>query len=45
MSKLPHPFPKLAEKLYISNSHDEFDNITKYDLLDKESYYILLHNT
>ena len=46
MSKLPHPFPELAEKLYISNSYDEHDNITKHDLLDKESYQLLLlHNT
>ena len=40
MSKLPHPFPELAEKLYISNSYDEHDNITKHDLLDKESTFI-----
>ena len=39
MSKLPHPFPELAEKLYISNSYDEFNNITKHDVLDKESYF------
>ena len=39
MSKLPHPFPELAEKIYISNSYDEFDNITKHDLLDKESFF------
>ena len=39
MSTLPFPFPELAERIYISNSYDEFDNITKYDLLDKESYF------
>ena len=44
LSKLPHPFPELAEKYYIANSYDELDNITKYDLLDKERYLLLLHN-
>ena len=44
LSKLPHPFPELAEKYYIAKSYDELDNITKYDLLEKESYfYHLLH--
>ena len=37
MSKLPHPFPELAEKLYIPSSYDEMDNITRLNLLDKES--------
>ena len=39
LAKLPHPFPVLAEKYYIANSYEELDNITKYDLLDKESYF------
>ena len=39
MSKLPDPFPELAEKFfYITSSYDEFFNITKYQLLEKESY-------
>merc|ERR1712079_768229 len=39
MSKLPHPFPELAERTYITNSYDEFDNITIYRLLGKESFF------
>ena len=39
MFKLPDPFPELAEKFfYITSSYDEFFNITKYQLLEKESY-------
>ena len=37
MSKLFSPFPELAEKLYIPSSYDEMDNITRLNLLDKES--------
>ena len=39
MSKLPYPFPELAEELYIPSSYNELHNITKYDLLEKEGYY------
>ena len=38
MSKLPYPFPDLAEKFYIPSSFDEFINITQYQVLEKESY-------
>ena len=38
MSKLPIPFPELAERMYITGSYDEFENITKYKLLEKESF-------
>ena len=42
MSKLPFPFRDLAERIYITSSWDEFDNITKYHLLEEESflYYV-----
>ena len=43
LSKLPHPFPELAEKYYIAKSYDELDNITKYDLLEKESYFYCIY--
>ena len=36
MSNLPYPFPELAERMYITNSDEEFDNITKYHVLDME---------
>ena len=39
MSKLPDPFPELAERMFITSSYDEFDNITKYRLLNKVSYF------
>ena len=38
MSKLPYPYPELAELFYIPSSYDEFDNITKYQVLEKVSY-------
>ena len=39
MFKLPYPYPELAEKFfYITSSYDELFNITKYQLLAKESY-------
>ena len=37
MSNMLSPYPKLAERIYITNSYQEFDNITKYHLLEKES--------
>ena len=37
MSKLPLPFPKLAEGMYIAGSNAELNNITRYELLEKES--------
>ena len=36
MSKLPYPFPELAERMYITSSYDEFDNFTKYYALKEE---------
>ena len=39
MSKLSYPFPKLAENYYITNSWDEFNNITKYYVLEKDSAF------
>ena len=38
MSKLPLPFPELAETMYIPRSRAELNNITKYKLLEKESF-------
>ena len=38
MSKLPLPYPKLAENMYIPSSEAELDNITRYELLEKESF-------
>ena len=37
MSKLPPPFPELAEGMYIASSNAELDNITRYELLEEES--------
>ena len=38
MLNLPAPFPELAERnFYIPSSWDEFDNITKYHVLEKGS--------
>ena len=43
MFKLPYPYPELAEKFfYITSSYDEFFNITKYQLLEKESYRAII---
>ena len=39
MSKLPYPFPKLAENYYITNSWDEMDNMSKYYVLEKDSFF------
>ena len=40
MLNLPAPFPELAERnFYIPSSWDEFDNITKYHVLEKGSIY------
>ena len=44
MSKLPSPFPDLAERSYIPSSWDEFENISDYDVLEKVSFYDHLHN-
>ena len=43
MSELPYPFPKLAENYYITNSWDEMYNMSKYYVLEKDSffYYII----
>ena len=49
MSKLPSPFPDLAERSYIPSSWWEYDNISEYDVLEKESLYehlqTVFHNT
>ena len=37
MSKLPLPFPELAEGMYIASSNAELDNITRHELLEEES--------
>ena len=37
MSNMLPPYPELAERIYITSSYQEFDNITKYYLLEKES--------
>ena len=39
MSKLPSPYPELAERSYIPGSLNEFEQITEYDVLEKESLY------
>ena len=39
MSKLPFPFPEMAEKSYITSSNDEFYNMTKFHALEKESFF------
>ena len=39
MSTMPSPYPELAERIYITSSWEEFDNITKYFLLEKESFF------
>ena len=39
MSKLPSPYPELAERSYIPDNWDEFYNITEYDVLEKVSFY------
>ena len=38
MSKMPSPYPELAERIYIASSWEEFDNITKYDLVEKGTH-------
>ena len=46
MLNLPAPFPELAERnFYIPSSWDEFDNITKYHVLEKGSIYFCIHST
>ena len=38
MSNLHPPYPELSEqRFYIPNSWEEFNNLTKYHLLEKES--------
>ena len=45
MLNLPAPFPELAERnFYIPSSWDEFDNITKYHVLEKGSIYTSTYN-
>ena len=39
MLKLPFPFPVLAETMYITSSSDEYHNISKYNVLEKESFF------
>ena len=41
MSKLPSPYQELAERIYTPESWDEFDQITEYDVLEKESFFKL----
>ena len=38
MSNLPFPYPELAQRMYITSSRTEHGNITKYYVLQKESY-------
>ena len=46
MLNLPAPFPELAERnFYIPSSWDEFDNITKYHVLEKGSIYFYIQST
>ena len=34
---MPYPYPEIANKTYIASSRDEFDNMTKYYILEKGS--------
>ena len=45
MSRFPHPYPELAERSYVADSFREFDNISEYDVLEKESFYRHLYST
>ena len=37
MSTLDPPFPELANRTYITRSWGEFENMTKYEVLEKVS--------
>ena len=41
MSKMHSPYPEIAERAHITSSWEEFDNFTKYHLLEKEILKIL----
>lgn len=41
MLKLPFPFSVLAETMYIPSSYDEYHNVSKYYVLEKESFFYL----
>ena len=41
MLKLPFPFSVLAETMYIPSSDDEYHNVSKYYVLEKESFFYL----
>ena len=34
---MPYPYPEIANSTYIASSQDEFDNMTKYYILEKGS--------
>ena len=40
MSTLDPPFPELANRTHISSSWAEFENMTKYDVLEKVSDHV-----
>ena len=44
LSMLPYPYPELAKRTYITSSYDEFDNITKYHVLEEESFFFLFNS-
>ena len=40
MSTLDPPFPELANRTHISSSWAEFENMSKYDVLEKVSDHV-----
>ena len=41
MSDLSYPFPELVERTYITSSYDEYNSMTKTNVLEKDSVYCL----
>ena len=37
MSDLSYPFPELVERTYITSSYDEYNSMTKTNVLEKDS--------
>ena len=43
MSKMPDPYPVLAETMIIPTLWEQFDNMSKYNTIEKDSHIILIH--
>ena len=43
MSKMPDPYPVLAENMIIPTLWEQFDNMSKYNTIEKDSHIILIH--